>query len=175
MAATNFLIGVYNDDDVVLHAAWKMRDAGIKVHEVYSPIPVHGIDDALGYKRSRLDIAAFLFGMTGTLIAVTMQTVMLGIDWPMIIGGKPFVAPPAFVPVSFELTVLCSALGMVFTFLLASGLGPASRKLVLDPRFSDDKFILAIDLDRNAHSTAESIAKLLKDTGAEEVSQKEVA
>lgn len=174
-AVNNYIIGVYEDDEVVLNAAWKMKEAGVRVHEVYSPIPVHGIDDALGYKRSRLDIAAFMFGCVGVTVAITMQSIMMGVDWPMIIGGKPTIAIPSFIPVSFELTVLSAALGMVFTFLIASGLGPFSRKLVLDPRFSDDKFILAIDVDRNKQLNAEAIAQLLKNTGASEVSQKEVA
>lgn len=171
----NFLVGVFDDDEVILHATYAVREKGVKVYEVYSPFPVHGIDEALGYKRSRLDIAAFLFGMCGTLTAVTMQSIMLGVDWPMIIGGKPHIAPPSFVPVSFELTVLSAALGMVFTFLLASGLGPLSKKIVFDPRASDDKFIMAIDMGANSQFDAESLSHLLKENGASEVSLKEVA
>ena len=173
-AATNFLVGVYDDDDVILNACAKIREKGIKIHEVYSPFPIHGIDPVLGYKRSRLNVAAFLFGITGTTIAFTMQSIMLGVDWPMNIGGKPHIAVPSFVPVSFEMTILLACLGMVFTFFVVSGLGPGSRKLVLDPRYSDDKFILAIDLDKNKMSMDE-MAQVLKDTGASQVSHKEVA
>lgn len=173
-AATNFLVGVYDDDDVILNACAKIREKGIKIHEVYSPFPIHGIDPVLGYKRSRLNVAAFLFGITGTTIAFTMQSIMMGVDWPMNIGGKPHIAVPSFIPVSFELTILLACLGMVFTFFVVSGLGPGSRKLVLDPRYSDDKFILAIDLDKNKMSMDE-MAQVLKDTGASQVSHKEVA
>lgn len=173
-AATNFLVGVYDDDDVILNACAKIREKGIKIHEVYSPFPIHGIDPVLGYKRSRLNVAAFLFGITGTTIAFTMQSIMMGVDWPMNIGGKPHIAVPSFIPVSFEMTILLACLGMVFTFFVVSGLGPGSRKLVLDPRYSDDKFILAIDLDKNKMSMDE-MAQVLKDTGASQVSHKEVA
>ncbi len=172
-AATNFLVGVYEDDDVIMQACADIRQQGVKIHEVYSPFPIHGIDPILGYKRSRLNVAAFMFGITGTIIAFSMQVIMMGYDWPMNIGGKPQVAVPSFVPVSFEMTILMASLGMVFTFLVVSGLGPGARKLVLDPRFSDDKFILAIDVDKNKLSM-EDMANLLKRTGATEVSHKEV-
>lgn len=170
---TKFLVGVFDDDEVLLHAVRKVREAGVKIYEVYTPFPIHGIDDALGYKRSRLDIAAFLFGATGTTCAVSLMTLTMGFDWPMNIGGKPFITPPDFIPISFEATVLFAALGMVFTFLLASGLGPGSNKMVLDPRFSDDKFILAVDLSSNSLS-ADQITDLLRKEGASEVNSKEV-
>lgn len=170
----NFLVGVFDDDDVILNACRNIRSKGVKIHEVYSPFPIHGIDPVLGYKRSKLNVAAFMFGATGTIIAATMQSVMLGVDWQMNIGGKPHIAPPAFVPVTFELTILMASLGMVFTFFVVSGLGPGSKKLVLDPRYSDDKFILAIDMDKNSMSQDELVA-LLKENGASEVSLKEVS
>ena len=118
----HFVLGIYDDEDVLLSAISKVRESGVKIQEVYSPFPVHGIDDALGYKRTRLPIAAFLFGLLGTSLALTMQIWMLGFDWPMVIGGKDFVSIPPFVPVTFELTVLLSALGMVGTFMIVSDL-----------------------------------------------------
>ncbi len=77
----------------VLDGVQKVRQSGVKIHEVYSPFPVHGLDEVLGYKRTRLPIAAFLFGMTGTALALIMQIWMLGYDWPMIIGGKELRIP----------------------------------------------------------------------------------
>ena len=99
---THFILGVYEDEDVLLHAVKEVRSTGVKIHEVYSPYPVHGLEHVLGYKRSRLPIAAFLFGMLGTSLALTMQFYMMKFDWPMIIGGKDFAAFPDFIPVSFE-------------------------------------------------------------------------
>ena len=61
----NFLLGIYEDEDVLLSAVKKVRTAGVKIHEVFSPYPVHGLDEALGYKRTRLPIAAFMFGFLG--------------------------------------------------------------------------------------------------------------
>ena len=170
----NFVLGVFDDEDVLLNAVRKVRGAGVKIDEVYSPFPVHGLDDELGYKRSRLPIAAFMFGALGTTLALTMQYWMLGVDWPMIIGGKDFTPLPDFIPVTFELTVLLAAFGMVGTFLVSSDLKPWKNANLLDIRITDDKHIMAIDLAQNKSMDAQTINGVLKDSGAVEVNDKEV-
>jgi hypothetical protein len=169
-----YLVGVYDDEDVLMGAVKVIRDNGVKIHEVYSPFPLHGIDGLLGYKRSRLPIAAFFFGLTGTSLALFMQIYMLGWDWPMIIGGKDFIPLPTFIPVTFELTVLLAAFGMVITFFIVSDLKPGGQKLMLDPRTTDDKFVIAIDLDKNANMNIDALTEILKHNGASEINQKEV-
>jgi hypothetical protein len=167
----NFLVGVFDDEDVLLHAVEKIRDKGVKIHEVFSPFPVHGLDDALGYRRSRLPKAAFLFGITGTSLALFTQIWMLGFDWPMIIGGKNFASLPPFIPVTFEFTVLLSAFGMVGTFFIASDMKPYKWPRQFDLRSTDDKHIMAIDLATNKLSK-EELKSILKDSGAQEVNDK---
>jgi hypothetical protein len=139
---------------------------------VYSPFPVHGLDEVLGYKRSRLPIAAFMFGITGTSIALVMQIWMLGYDWPMIIGGKNFASLPPFIPVTFELTVLLASLGMVATFLIASDLKPYKWPRQFDIRSTEDKHVMAIDLDLNKGKNKDEISSILKAAGASEVNEK---
>jgi len=170
----NFVLGVYDDEDVLLAAVGKVRGAGVKIHEVYTPFPVHGLDEELGYKRSRLPIAAFMFGFLGLGLALTMQIWMMGVDWPMIIGGKDFVPLPAFVPVSFEMTVLLAAFGMVATFLVVSDLKPWKDPKMLDIRITDDKHVMAIDLGKNKSVNTDEINSILKDSGAVEINDKEV-
>ena len=167
----NFVLGIFDDEDVLLHAVAKVRESGVKIHEVYSPFPVHGLDEALGYKRTRLPIAAFLFGLLGTTLALTMQTWMLGFDWPMIIGGKNFVSLPPFVPVTFELTVLLAALGMVATFMIVSNLKPYAKPRLFDLRITDDKHVMAIDLAKNK-LTVDQIRSIVGDSGASEINDK---
>ena len=167
-----FALGIFEDEDVLLHAVENIRGAGVKIYEVFTPFPIHGMDDALGIERSRLPIAAFFYGMTGLAFALWMQIYMLGFDWPMIIGGKPHIALPAFIPVSFELTVFFCCHGMVITFYTISGLYPRWRTPVLDVRSTDDKFVVAIEL--NEKSDLNGLTKLLRENGASEVNEKEM-
>jgi ActD protein len=167
----HYLVGIFDDEDVLLHAVDQIRDKGVRIEEVYSPFPVHGLDEALGYKRSRLPIAAFMFGLTGTCLALIMQIWMLGYDWPMIIGGKNFASLPPFIPVTFEATVLLSALGMVATFLIVSDMKPYHWPRQFDLRSTDDKHVMAIDLSANKLSKSD-IGRILKESGAQEVNEK---
>lgn len=168
---TNYVLGVYDDEDVLMSAVHKVRGEGVKIEEVYSPFPVHGLEDALGYKRSWLSIAAFLFGITGTTLAITMQAGMMTVDWPMIIGGKDHFPLPSFIPVTFELTVLLASFGMVGTFLGISNLKPWGKPRIFDIRITDDKHVMAIDLDGNSKSEND-IKKVLQGSGAIEVNNK---
>jgi hypothetical protein len=167
----NFIVGVYSDAEEVVEAVKKIRANHVRIHEVYSPFAIHGIDDALGYKRSRLPIAAFLFGMAGTIIALTLQYWMMGIDWPMIIGGKNFASLPPFIPVTFELTVLISALGMVGAFMVASDLKPYKKPKLMDLRITDDKHVIAVDVAANKLNVKE-IKQIFEEAGAEEINEK---
>lgn len=168
-----FALGIFDDEDTLLHAVDNVRAAGVKIYDVFSPYPVHGIDDALGIERSRLPIAAFFYGMCGLAFALWMQIYMLGFDWPMIIGGKPNIALPAFIPVSFELTVFFTCHGMVITFYTISKLYPRFKTPVLDVRSTDDKFVMAILLDEQS-SQMPQLTQLLRENGASEVNQKEM-
>jgi len=171
-ADKHFVVGIFDDEDILLKGIKKVRDNGVKIQEVYSPFPVHGIDDALGYKKSRLPIAAFMFGMTGTSLALLMQIWMLGFDWPMIIGGKNFASLPPFIPVTFELTVLLSALGMVGTFMIVSDMKPYKWPRQFDIRSTDDKHVMAVDLAVNSGKSKDELSRLLKESGASEVNEK---
>lgn len=171
-ADKHFIVGIFDDEDVLLKGIGKVRGDGVKIHEVYSPYPVHGIDTALSIKRTRLPIAAFLFGLTGTCLATLMQFWMLGYDWPMIVGGKNHASLPPFIPVIFEWTVLFSALGMVGTFFIASDMKPYKWPRQFDLRSTEDKHVMAIDLAINSGKSKEELRSLLKASGASEVNEK---
>ncbi|MFD2938085.1 DUF3341 domain-containing protein [Spirosoma flavum] len=167
-----FLVGIYDDDDVVLKAVKDVKDAGVRIHEVFTPFPIHGLDIALGHPRSRLGIAAFLFGLSGTLTALALTFYTEGFDWPMIVGGKDSYSPIIYVPVIFEMTVLFCALGMVGTFLVSNGMGPTVKPLMYDLRTTDNKFAMAIDLSKNNIGEGD-IEQILKKSGAAEVNVKQ--
>lgn len=164
-----YILGLFRDEVPLLHAVHELRKEGNKIHEVYTPFPVHGLDEALGYKRSRLPRAGFLFGCLGGTLGLSMQAWMLGVDWPMNIGGKPALAWVDFVPVTFELTVLITALGMVATYLVASEFIPGNEPKIPDPRISSDVFCIAIP----AEDASSSVGSHLRELGAE-VQEKEV-
>ena len=170
-SSKNYLVGIYDDEEVVLSAVKQVKSAGVKVHEVYSPFAVHGLDVAIGHPRTRIPVAAFLFGVTGTCCALFLTIWTMGIDWPMIVGGKDFIALPDFIPVTFEVTVLMAAFGMVFTFWLSNGLWWGNDARMLDVRSTDDMFVLAIDIAGNKMSQADMEKELLS-SGAIEVSVK---
>ena len=167
----NYLLGAFDDEDVLMAAVKKIRSSGVNIHEVFSPYPVHGLDEALGYKRTRLPIAAFMFGFLGTILALTMQTYMMAIDWPMIIGGKNYTSV-TFVPVTFEMTVLLSAFGMVGTFLVVSNMKPWAKPRIFDERSTDHLHIMALDLDVNYPKSKEELSQILNESGAIEVNSK---
>lgn len=171
-ADKNYLVGVFDDEDVLVEAVKKVRGKGIAIYEAFTPFPVHGLDEALGYKRTRLPIAAFLFGLSGTILALTMMYYMMGFDWPMIIGGKNFTALPPFIPVTFELTVLLSALGMVATFLVVSDLKPYKKPRLFHPKITDNRHVIAIDLAKNKTFRKEEIQQILNESGAIEINEK---
>jgi Protein of unknown function (DUF3341) len=173
MADKKFIVGIFDNEDVVMDAVSKVRDSKIKIHEVYCPYPVHGLDLALGYERPRMGVPAFLFGITGTTLAFLLTFWTLGIDWPMNIGGKNFFPFPTNIPIVFELTVLLAAYGMSFTFFFMENLVPSSKPIIFDVRSTDDKFVMAIDTAKNTSSEGE-ISTLLKNVGASEVNVKEV-
>lgn len=167
-----FLLGKFTTPETTSAGVEALQDKGISVYDVYSPFPIHGMEKLLGFKRSRLTVAAFLFGLTGLTLAVLMQVYMLVWDWPMDIGGKPNFQGPAIVPISFELTVLLSAFGLVFTFLFVSKLFPWKKAVLFDDRITDDVFVVAVDQEGLGDKA--QAEKIMKDSGAYEIAEQEV-
>ena len=157
---------MYDDDDKLMAAAKALVAKGIRIKDVYSPFPVHGIDPVIGIKRTRLAIASFMYAMTGTSLALLGMWYFMIQDWPMNIGGKPSFSLienlPAFVPVTFEFTVLCGAHGMAITYLLRNGTLPGMPASNPDPRTTDDKFVVEISTDNNSMSADELEAAIRK-------------
>ena len=162
--------GIYDDEELLMEGAKQLRTSHIKVKEIFSQFPIHGIDDVIGLPRTRLAICAFIYGLTGTLLAILMTWYMMVSDWPTDIGGKPsfwyYMNWPAFIPVTFELTVFCAGHGMALTFLLRSWLLPGVTPKNPDPRTTDDKFLMLLEVKPEDES---KIVTLLRSSGATEV------
>jgi len=93
MAMKKFVVGCFEDEKVLFPAVAKVRKAGYKIHDVYTPFPVHGLDKAMGLRDTSLHTAGFLFGLIGTTTAVTFMTWVFTKDWPVNIGDICQLAP----------------------------------------------------------------------------------
>jgi len=172
MADTKDIIyGLYNDEEDLMRAVKKAKDAHLEIMDVYTPFPVHGLDPILGLSESRLHIAGFVYGALGTLTAFGGMSWIFTKDWPQIYGGKPHWPVPAFIPITFELTVLFACIGMVVTFYIINGLGPGVVNPTIDLRITDDKFCIAFDKSEVSASEVESF---LRSSGASEVHSKTI-
>jgi len=169
---------MYDDDEALKDSAKKLVSKGVKISEVFSPFPIHGIDPIIGIKNTRLGIMAFLYGITGLTVATLGMRYFMVTDWPMNIGGKPNFTyldnMLAFVPITFEFTVLCAAHGMAITYLLKNKTLPGMPAQNPDPRTTDDKFVMEIRLLENHGITEAEIDEMLKETGFFELDKKEI-
>ena len=154
MSNIKYILGHFEDPDDLMHGIDKLQENSVSIYDVYTPMPIHGIEDKLGIKRSRLGKVAFCFGLTGTITAISMITYMLVIDWPMNIGGKPHFAFPDFIPIMFELTVLFSPNLFknkhdIFTNMIRFGMN--ERKVSLVHKRYDLFELLLYNLKRQLH------------------------
>ena len=167
---------MYDDDDTLLNGAKSLVAKGVHINDVYSPFPIHGIDPVIGVKQTRLGICAFMYGITGTMLAILGINYFMIQDWPMNIGGKPSFSMlenlPAFIPVTFEFTVLCAAHGMAITYLLRNKTLPGMPARNPDPRTTDDKVVMEVKLSENAQFSSEQLQEMLRETGIIEINEK---
>lgn len=165
------IVAEYESVDTLLHACRRVRDAGYKKTDAYTPFPVHGIDKALGIKPTILPWIVLGCGLTGTVTALVMQIWMNSIDYPYIISGKPYISLPAFMPVAFELTVLFSSFGAFFGMWALNGLPKFSNPLFTDPRFdrvTDDRFFLYVDSSDELYDES-AVREIYEKTGGEHI------
>jgi hypothetical protein len=165
------LYAVYDDESQLFTAIPSLRNSGLKVTNLQSPFPVHGIDEVLGIPRTRMGVVSFLLGGTGFSLGVLMIWYMMIHDWPINIGGKPngalYLNLPSFIPVLFECTVLGAAHGMFIVFLLRSKIIPGVTAPIPHLRVTDDKFVLHVEVkDESRVSEAKDT---IRSTGASEV------
>ena len=167
------LYGIFDDEEVLLSSVKQIRSNNIEIEEVFSPFPIHGLDKALGLKETRMAITAFIYGCLGLSLGALMIYNIMIVDWPQNIGGKPnwtfYHNMPAFVPILFECTVMFAAHLMSITYLIRCGLFPGGKSESPDPRTTDDKFLMVINVDGDTSSVKEMLTK----TGASEINEKD--
>ena len=167
MSIKKFIVSNFYDEAVLFPAVKKVRRAGYKIHDVYTPFPIHGLDKEMGLRDTSLHVAGFIYGITGTATALGFITWALSVDWPLNFGGKPFFSLPAWIPIIFELTVLFASIGMVLTFCWLCQMAPFVKKDHFSLRSTDDTFVMAVECTDKTNEQ-EAIA-FLNSIGAKEV------
>src|SRR5687768_8848512 len=167
------LIAEFDTPAAVLHAAEQVRDAGFRRWDVYTPYPVHGMDQAMGLKNSRVGWFSFLGGVTGYTSGMLMIWWMNAYDYPILIGGKPLFSPYGAFPPSYELTILLGAFGALFGMLILNRLPRLHHPLLKHRRFAlatHDRFFLVIEASDPKYSERET-RQMLETTGSKQIEE----
>jgi hypothetical protein len=145
MEDKNYISAFFDDEQPLLKAVKELKSNNIEILDVLTPFPVHGLDKALEMKVSRIPSIGFIFGVIGAIFGLGFQVWVFTSDYPLNIGGKPFLSIPSFIPVAFEVTILFSAIAMAAAFFIKSKLKPQKKYDIIDDRLTDDRFAILID------------------------------
>ena len=157
------LLAEFDTPADIMDAAIRCRDAGFTKWDVFTPFPIHGMDDAMAVKKSQVGWFTFVGGFTGFFTGMTMIWYMNGFDYGLVVGGKPLFTPLYAFPVSYELTILLGSFGTLIGMFTLNRLPKLYNPLLKSARFkraSDDKFFICIEASDSKFS-AEDTRKFL--------------
>jgi hypothetical protein len=164
--------GIFDTADQIIHAAEKTSDKGYKKYDVHTPYPLHGMNQAMKLPPSKLGYVALVVGLSGALAALLLMFWMSAVDYPIVIGGKPFFSFPAYVPVMFEVTVLSASIATVLTMLFVFFKLPNNAHPLHDTDYmkkvSSDKYGISIQAEDEKFNKSE-VMKFLEECGAKEI------
>ncbi len=165
------LIAEFGNPADTMHAAEKVRDAGFRRWDVFTPYPVHGMDRAMGLRNSRVGWFSFLGGVTGYTTGMLMIWYMNAYDYGLVVGGKPLFSPFFAFPPSYELTILFGAFGALFGMLFLNRLPRLHHPLLKHQSFgraTHDRFFLVIETSDPKYREAET-RRLLETAGGQRI------
>ena len=172
-----FLLASFEEEESLLNAVCTLRGKGLKVYDVFAPYPIHQLGVAMGIRKSRLPLATLFGALTGLLVAIGFQFYANVLDWPMNVGGKPDNSTLAFIPITFELTILFGGLITVAALLLRTRLFPGKHENLPAHGVTDDVFAIALrQPDRRAVASAlwqRDVWKILEACGAKDIYETE--
>jgi hypothetical protein len=170
------LLAEFESPEALLEAANKTRAAGYKRVDAFTPMPVEGLAEAVGFRHSNLPLVVLTGGVIGGATGFAMQYYANVISYPLNIAGKPLNSWPAFIPITFELTILGAALACVFGMLAMNGLPTPYHPIFNVPRFAlatRDRFFLLIKARDRQFDLAKT-KQFMTELHAREVSEVEV-
>jgi hypothetical protein len=138
-------VTTFTNDHTLLDAVRTVRDRGWRIVDAYAPCPVHGLEDALGLRPSRLPAACFLLGVLGAAFMMWLQHWTSAVDWRLNVGGRPWNSSLSFACVAFEVMVLTAGIGTVILFLVVARLRPGAEPQLAIAGVTDDRFALVIE------------------------------
>ena len=159
----------------IMAAAEKVRDAGFQRWDVHTPFPVHGMDRAMGLRRSKVQRFTLAGGLTGFCTGMSMIWYMGAFDYRLVVGGKPFFSPLFAFPPSYELTILFGAFGSIIGMFILNRLPMHYHPVIKSeqaPRVTSDRFYVVIDA-RDPEYHPQKTREFLESVGAKEVSELE--
>lgn len=165
------LLAEFASPEDLKHAAREVREAGYTKWDAHSPFPVHGMDDAMGVRPTRLPWLVLLGGIAGCGGGILLQWWTNAIDYPVVISDKPFFSLPANIPVAFELTILLAAITAFSSMLMLNGLPKLYHPLFTSARFrgvTTDRFFIAVEA-ADPRFDVEKTEALLQRAGATRV------
>jgi len=165
-----YVSAYFEDEEDLLSGVKKLKEENVHVIDAFTPFPVHGLDKVLGIRRSYLPRVGFIGGAFGALFGFFFQAWVFTEGYPMDIGGKPDLAIPSFIPVTFECTVLFAAFAMVFAFLFRSKLGLGAENKIYDLRITNDRFVVVAGYEEGK---SESVKGKMEEVGATIIEVKE--
>jgi ActD protein len=166
---TKNIIGIFAEEDLLVASLKKIREEEIDITEVYTPYPVHEVFKILK-RKTRLNIATLLFAALGFVSTYGFMYWSSVVDYPLVIGGKPSHSWPSYIVISFVMTIFFANLFSVITFLVRTGLYPGKKTQVIDPRITDNAFVVLINpAPEMSEKEIKHINSLLTKHGAIEV------
>jgi hypothetical protein len=139
-----FVVGTFSEEHALKRALVALRLERFRVYDVFAPYPVHGLDEAMGIRRTRLPFVTLVAGLAGLTFAAFFQFYVNVLDWRLDVGGKPDNSALAFFPICFELTVLFGGLATVFALFVRARLYPGKRERLAGDGVTDDSFALVV-------------------------------
>jgi hypothetical protein len=167
------LLAEFENTAQILHAAAAVRDAGYRRWDVFTPFPVHGMDQAMALPNSKVGWFTFLGGLTGFTSGMLMIWWMNASDYPIVVGGKPLFSPIYSFPVAYELTILLGAFGSLFGMLFLNRLPRLYNPLFRSSRFhlaTHDRFFIVIEAVDPKYSDVDT-RKLLESVGSKHIEE----
>src|SRR5262245_42136154 len=163
-----FVVATFADPDGLIDAVRAVRQHSLPIYDVYAPYPIHGLDEAMELRRTRLPWVTLVAGGLALLFAITFQFYTVVLDWPLNVGGKPDNSSLAFVPICFELTVLISGLSTFAALLFRTRLFPGKKERLPAQGLTNDRFALVLRRRDNRFDPLLA-THLMKASGADEI------